>query len=235
MRRPVLLLLAVLSLVLGACGSDDNTSASGGATATTQSPGGADTTTQAGDTGCKTVAAPKPKPDGNEKKPKFELASGTTYELVFTTSCGSFTIELDPKNSPVTGGSVWTLAKNGFFDGLIFHRVAQGFVVQAGDPKGDGTGGPGYHVVEAPPESAKYTRGVVAMAKTETEDPGTSGSQFFVVTAEDAGLPADYAILGKVTAGMDTIDRIAALPTDPPGDGAPTQPVVIEKVEPKQS
>jgi cyclophilin family peptidyl-prolyl cis-trans isomerase len=235
MRRPVLLLLAVLSLALGACGSDDKSSASGGATATTQAPGGADTTTQAGDTGCRTVAAPKPKPDGNEKKPKLELASGTTYELVFTTSCGSFTITLDPKNSPVTGGSVWTLAKKGFFDGLTFHRVAQGFVVQAGDPKGDGTGGPGYHVVEAPPESAKYTRGVVAMAKTETEEPGTSGSQFFVVTAEDAGLPADYAILGKVSAGMDTIDRIAALPTDPPGDGAPTQPVVIEKVEPKQS
>jgi peptidyl-prolyl cis-trans isomerase B (cyclophilin B) len=233
MSRPVLVLLAVLCLALGACGSDDDKQAdTGGGAAATETTG---TETTAGDTGCQTVQAPKPKGEGTEKQPKFELESGQTYELVFTTNCGEFTIKLDPKDSPVTGGSIWTLAKDGFFDDLTFHRVAQGFVVQGGDPKGDGTGGPGYQTVEAPPEDAKYTRGVVAMAKTETEEPGTSGSQFFVVTAEDAQLPADYAILGKVTDGMDTIDKIAALPTDPPGDGAPTQPVVIQKVEPKET
>jgi peptidyl-prolyl cis-trans isomerase B (cyclophilin B) len=233
MRRTVLLLLALLALALAACGSDDKQKNGGGADTSAASTTSADT--GPGETGCRKVAAPKPKPDGGQKKPKFELASGKTYDLAFTTSCGNFTIRLDPKDSPVTGGSVWTLAKNGFFDDLTFHRVAQGFVVQAGDPKGDGTGGPGYQVIEAPPADTKYTRGVVAMAKTETEEPGTSGSQFFIVTAEDAQLPADYAVLGKVTAGMDTVDRIAALPTDPPGDGAPTQPVVIEKVEPKES
>jgi cyclophilin family peptidyl-prolyl cis-trans isomerase len=89
-------------------------------------------------------------------------------------------------------------------------------------------GGPGYKVVEAPPADLKYTRGVVAVAKTEVEKPGTSGSQFFIVTAEDAGLPADYALVGKVTGGMGTVNRIAAQPVDGP-QGVPESPVVIEK------
>src|SRR5439155_1334669 len=84
-----------------------------------------------------------------------------------------------------------------------FHRIVPGFVIQGGDPKGDGTGGPGYKVVEAPPKTLQYTKGVVAMAKTQLEAAGTSGSQFFVVTGEDAQLPADYALLGKVTGGLE--------------------------------
>ena len=87
-----------------------------------------------------------------------------------------------------------------------------GFVIQGGDPAGDGTGGPGYSVVEAPPADLAYTKGVVAMAKTAVEDPGTSGSQFFVVTGEDAQLPPEYALLGKVTEGQDVVDLIGVAP-----------------------
>jgi len=100
-------------------------------------------------------------------------------------------------------------------------------VIQGGDPNGDGTGGPDYTVEEAPPQDLAYTKGVVAMAKTGAEPPGTSGSQFFVVTAEDAQLPPDYALLGKVTKGQDVVDKIRATPTGA-GD-VPLQPVVIKK------
>ena len=103
------------------------------------------------------------------------------------------------------------------------------FVIQGGDPRGDGTGGPGYSVVEAPRAAQQYLRGTVAMAKTETEAPGTSGSQFYVVTAEDAQLQADYALLGKVTSGQDVVDRIGVVQTDPQTE-KPLNPVVIQKV-----
>ena len=101
-------------------------------------------------------------------------------------------------------------------------------MIQGGDPLGTGTGGPGYSVVEAPPEDIEYTKGVVAMAKTEVEEPGTSGSQFYVVTGEDAGLPPDYALLGEVTSGMDVVDRIAVVGVGP--DERPVEPVVIRQV-----
>ena len=104
-----------------------------------------------------------------------------------------------------------------------------GFVIQGGDPKGDGTGGPGYTVVEKPAGGLQYVKGVVAMAKGGNEPPGASGSQWFVVTAEDAQLPPDYALLGKVTEGQDVVDKIGAVPTTP--DEQPTDPVVIRSVK----
>ena len=103
-------------------------------------------------------------------------------------------------------------------------------MIQGGDPKGDGTGGPGYSVVEAPPQDLVYEKGVVAMAKTGAEAAGTSGSQFFVVTAEDAGLPPDYALLGKVTSGQDVVDKIGVAETDPATE-KPLEPVVISSVK----
>ena len=105
-------------------------------------------------------------------------------------------------------------------------------MIQGGDPTGTGTGGPGYQTVDVPPGDAAYTEGVVAMAKAGNEPPGASGSQFFVVTAPDAGLPPDYAIVGTVTEGMETVSAIEALGA---GDGPPSQPVVIEKVTVEKS
>jgi peptidyl-prolyl cis-trans isomerase B (cyclophilin B) len=138
------------------------------------------------------------------------------------------------KSSPKTSASFYSLVKRGFFDGLIFHRVVAGFVIQAGDPLGNGSGGPGYTVVEPPPKTTQYLAGDVAMAKTQTDPPGASGSQFFIVTAanatQSAGLTPDYALVGKVVSGMAIVQRIGALPTTPPQDGAPSPAVVMSKV-----
>ena len=102
-------------------------------------------------------------------------------------------------------------------------------MIQGGDPNGDGSGGPGYTVVEAPPSDLTYDEGVVAMAKTQTEPPGASGSQFFVVTgAGAASLPPEYALLGKVTSGMDVATKIGAIQADP--NGAPAAQVVINSI-----
>ncbi len=139
---------------------------------------------------------------------------------------------LDTVQSPKTTSSFVHLVDEGVYDGTAFHRVVPDFLIQGGDPAGDGSGGPGYSVTEKPPVDASYTRGTVAMAKTGAEPPGTSGSQFFIVTAADAGLPADSAILGKVTSGLRTIARIEAQ-ADPdlgPAGGQPVVPVVIETI-----
>ncbi len=177
------------------------------------------------DGGCQTVDAPAPK---TVDLPGPDAKAPTAGSVVFNTSCGSFTVALDAERAPKTAASFQYLAEEGVFDNTPFHRIAPGFVIQGGDPSGDGSGGPGYSVEERPPSDLSYTRGLVAMAKTGAEPPGTSGSQFFVVTAEaDAGLPPEYAVVGEVTEGMDTIAAIEALGV-PGSDGPPTMPVVIE-------
>jgi cyclophilin family peptidyl-prolyl cis-trans isomerase len=109
--------------------------------------------------------------------------------------------------------------------------VAAGFVIQGGEPLGNGTGGPGYRVTEPPPRSTRYVRGTVAMAKAPNELPGTSRSQFFVITAPVASnLTPDYALVGTVVSGQDVVQRIGAEPASPPQDGAPLHPVLIESI-----
>jgi peptidyl-prolyl cis-trans isomerase B (cyclophilin B) len=215
-----LLLLAAIALIAG-CGSSDKKKAKAEKTATPEATVAA--------TGCRKVDAPKGKGAGDLKKPTTGLDPKKTYTAVVKTSCGAFEIALDVKRAPKTAASFVYLAKQGFFDGTTFHRIVPGFVIQGGDPLGNGTGGPGYTVVEAPPKSLHYTRGVVAMAKGGTEPAGASGSQFFVVTGEDAGLTPDYALLGKVTKGQDVVDTIGTTPTDPSTE-MPINPVVIESV-----
>jgi peptidyl-prolyl cis-trans isomerase B (cyclophilin B) len=144
------------------------------------------------------------------------------------TSCGTFKIELDSKQAPRTGGSFVALAREGFYDGLSFHRIVPGFVIQGGDPRGDGSGGPGYSVTERPPDDVAYSEGVVAMAKTEADPSGRSGSQFFVVTSPSAPLEPIYALLGQVTDGLDVVHAIEQVRAGP--DEKPVDPVVIEKV-----
>jgi peptidyl-prolyl cis-trans isomerase B (cyclophilin B) len=214
---------AVLALVLAlgvapACGGDDSSSsAAGGETAATS---------QSQATECEAAEA-KTKPDGTLSAPTEKLDPNKTYSLVFDTNCGSFTVELDQTLAPKTTASLVYLANQDFFDDTMFHRIVPGFVIQGGDPTASGLGGPGYKTVDPPPQTAKYTHGVVAMAKAGNEAPGTSGSQFFVVTADDAGLPPDYAVVGKVTDGLDVVDKIGTL-----GDATeqPTETVVIEDV-----
>src|SRR5439155_27127481 len=146
-----------------------------------------------------------------------------------STNCGDFDITLDSRRAPRTGGSFAYLASNGFYDGTAFHRIVPGFVIQGGDPQENGEGGPGYSVVEEPPRDLTYVKGIVAMAKTQLEEAGTSGSQFFVVTADDAQLPPDYALLGKVTRGQDVVDRIGAQPTNASTE-APVDPSVTSHI-----
>lgn len=143
------------------------------------------------------------------------------------TNQGTFAFDLDVRHSPDTTASFASLVEKGFFDGLAFHRIVPGFVIQGGDPNGDGTGGPGYTTVDVPPSDARYTKGVVAMAKTGSEPPGTAGSQFFIVTGADAQLPPDYALLGKVSSGLDVVEKIGQL--GDPATEQPTKRVVIEK------
>ena len=228
--QPLLPILALLALLPVACGSDgaEESPPEDDAAAPAQ-------TASASDSGCKDAGTPRPKEDGGERKPTQNLDPEQTYDVTLETSCGAFTIRLDQKAAPNTAASFASLARKGFYDGTVFHRIVPGFVIQGGDPTGTGTGGPGYSVVDEPPADASYTRGVVAMAKTGDEPSGTAGSQFYVVTGQDAGLPAEYALLGKVVKGMDVAMRIDSL-GDPQsgGTGTPRQTVVIEKARLKE-
>jgi cyclophilin family peptidyl-prolyl cis-trans isomerase len=215
--------MLTLALALAACGGDDD----GDEATPKKRPA---STERPAAPQCEQVAQPDPKPDGGAKAPAKTLDSKATYDVVVTTSCGDFTIRLDLTSSPKTSASFISLAESGFFDATIFHRIVPGFVIQGGDPTGTGTGGPGYSTRDKVPRSATYTKGVVAMAKAQTEPPGTAGSQFFVVTGGDVGLPPAYALLGRVVKGQDVVDAIGEL-GDPAsgGTGTPLQPVVIEK------
>jgi peptidyl-prolyl cis-trans isomerase B (cyclophilin B) len=237
--RPIAALLTALlaTAVLAACGGDDKDSSSTSASTTppaaqTETAPAAETETTAEPTastgGC---TAAKPAASGARDVPKptkkDALPEGKKAIVTLDTSCGTIEIELDQAAQPVTASAFAYLVKQKFYDGLTFHRVIQEFVIQGGDPLGTGMGGPGWTVQEDPPADAQYTRGVVAMAKTGAEAPGTSGSQFFIVTSADSGLPAEYAIAGKVISGDQAVTQIAAVTTD--AEDKPTEPVVIEK------
>jgi cyclophilin family peptidyl-prolyl cis-trans isomerase len=230
MSHPKLALTAtVLTLLAAGCGKSSDTgtaktATSGAGTSTTAS------TPSASSGGACQRAKAKNKGPQHIPKPKALLPLDKPATLVLTTNCGEIDIALDVKRAQRTTSSVAYLVRKGFYDGLPFHRIAKlptggDFVIQGGDPTGTGNGGPGYSVRQKPPANLRYTRGIVAMAKTEIEPSGTSGSQFFIVTAEDAGLPADYALVGKVTKGDDVVSKIAAVPTD--STEHPTTPVVI--------
>ncbi len=186
-----------------------------------------DDTTNASADGCEQVEPPQPK-QVSFKAPEQVVAKGESATVVIETSCGSFAIALDTERAPKTANSFAFLAEEGVYDDTPFHRVVPEFVIQGGDPTGSGSGGPGYSVDEKPPANLAYTKGVVAMAKSGAEPPGRSGSQFYVVTSADAGLPPEYALVGQVSEGFDTVARIEALGVAGE-DGPPKQTVVIEK------
>jgi peptidyl-prolyl cis-trans isomerase B (cyclophilin B) len=213
--------LIAVATGLAACGSSSSGSSTKPASRPASGP-------------CRTVPVPAPKGPQHLAAPKLKLDPRRTYTVTVVTNCGTFALALDVKESPKTSASFYSLVKRGFFDGLTFHRVAASFVIQGGDPNGDGSGGPGYAVVEPPLRRTQYVHGDVAMAKTQSDPPGASGSQFFIVTAanatQSAGLAPDYALLGRVTSGESVVDAIGSLPTNPPGDGAPTRPVVMSRM-----
>jgi peptidyl-prolyl cis-trans isomerase B (cyclophilin B) len=217
-QRVVVLLLALVAIA--GCGGDDDDSAP---TPATEPP----TETQSA-TGCRDVEQPQARAPATLKAPTAVLNVEKTYLLTFKTSCGDFTVQLDPKASPKASASFLALAQGDFFDGTYFHRIVPGFVIQGGDPTGSGSGGPGYSTVDTPAAGTTYTRGVVAMAKTAAEAAGTAGSQFFIVTGADIGLPPDYAVVGRVVNGGNIVARIGVL--GDPNTELPTQPVVVDDV-----
>ena len=201
-------------LVLAACGGGGSKE-SQATTAATSTSGN----------GCSTVDQPKPAAR-KEEKPTKKLDPSKAYSVTMQTNCGSFTIDLAVKSAPATTASFVSLVDKGFYDKTIFHRIVPGFIIQGGDPTASGMGGPGYSTVDKPPANARYTLGTVAMAKTQQEPDGTSGSQFFIVTAQDAQLPPQYAIIGEVKDGLDTVTKIGAL-----GDPATEQPTEIVEIQ----
>lgn len=206
MHRPAVVAAAALAVAASACGGAKK----------------AATTPDAN--GCVPVDMPSAT-QRNEPRPTKKLDPARTYDVRFQTNCGSFTVRLGVRPAPVTTSSFASLVQKHFFDGTVFHRIAVGFVIQGGDPTQTGGGGPGYTTVENPPLGTQYTHGVVAMAKTPAEAAGTAGSQFFVVTAPNAKLPAEYAVLGRVVKGLAVVDRIGKL--GDPGQ-QPTETVEIE-------
>ncbi len=142
--------------------------------------------------------------------PELTIDLAKKYSATLHTNHGDIEIDFQPERSPQAVNNFVFLARDGFYDGVIFHRVIPGFMVQGGDPTGTGRGGPGYQFRDELEGSPGYGRGTVAMANA---GPNTNGSQFFICHA-DAGLPHAYTIFGSVTDGMDAVDAIAAGDTD---------------------
>jgi len=234
-RRAIVIsviLLAMLVLVAcgkdGALGEDDEAAAPAPATTAT-----ATIPPRSSRDGCRAVPPPVPSQSPERSRSLMRLDPRRNHVAVVRTNCGTIRILLAVQRSPKTTASFAGLVRGRYFDGLPFHRIAKpggnDYVIQGGDPLGTGNGGPGYSVVEAPGPKTRYVRGVVAMAKAADEAPGTSGSQFFVVTARTTPLAPEYAVLGRVVAGDGVVSRIAAVPADPVSE-MPLDPVVIESI-----
>jgi cyclophilin family peptidyl-prolyl cis-trans isomerase len=206
---PAALMIAGLAVILVGCGASSPTSSVAG---------------------CKPVSAPEPK-DVSLSAPKQTVKRGEALTAEVKTSCGGFEIALDSKHSPKTVNSFVYLAREGFYEDLDFYKAISGLAIYGGDPLGDGTGGPGYSVVEPPPANTKYSKGVVAMAREPSRPPGYSGSRFFIATSIETGLPADFALLGKVVGGYRAVARINELATP---EQETAQPVLIEKITVKK-
>jgi cyclophilin family peptidyl-prolyl cis-trans isomerase len=214
--RGLVALLLCLGLVATACGGSGKDSAS---------------PPKAGADGCdhsKPAAASEKR--GTFSKPDTVLDPGEKAEIDMVTSCGDLKIQLDTDKANPIPNSVAFLVRKKFYDGLTFHRIITDFVLQGGDPNGNGTGGPGYEVVGTPPRDYRYRLGDLAMAKTGMAPAGASGSQFFVISGPSGqGLPPEYGILGHAgdEESLATIRAIDALGVR---DGPPSEPVLIESM-----
>lgn len=192
--------------VLAGCGSADSASTAADTTASATTPAA----------GAKTWSA----------APAMSIDVNAAYTAAMRTSEGEITIALDPTQAPTTVNNFVFLSKQGFFDGLTFHRVIPGFMIQGGDPTGTGSGGPGYSFPDELPTAGQYKIGSVAMANAGSD---TNGSQFFIVTgANGVSLPPSYSLFGQVTAGQSIADAISNVPRD--AADKPNSPVTITEV-----
>jgi len=163
--------------------------------------------------------------------PAMQIDVKKQYTATIQTQYGNIVIQLLPQQAPLTVNNFVFLACHGFYDGLIFHRIVPGFVIQGGDPQGSGAGGPGYNFKdELPSSSSVYVPGAVAMANS---GPNTNGSQFFICTASDTSLPPNYTYFGKVVQGMDAVTAISKVKLTAGSDGTnskPVTPVVMQRI-----
>jgi len=193
--------------VLAGCGSSDSASTAADTTASAAAPA----------SGGKTWAA----------APAMSVDKNATYTAYMKTSKGDITIALDPKQAPKTVNNFVFLSKQGFYNGLTFHRVIPEFMIQGGDPTGTGSGGPGYSFPDELPTAGQYKIGSVAMANA---GPDTNGSQFFIVTgANGVSLPPSYSLFGQVTQGQSVANAISNVPRD--AADKPNSPVTITSVK----
>jgi peptidyl-prolyl cis-trans isomerase B (cyclophilin B) len=190
--------------------------------------------TSVGSSSAPTEPAPSEPATGSAACPTSQpdaLPGGETRTVTIETDAGEIEMEIAADLSPIAAGNFVALADCGYYDGVVFHRLVPGFVIQGGDPTGTGTGGPGYTIADEP-VTAEYGRGTVAMARTSAPD--SVGSQFFIVLDDAAGETLafynTYQIIGTVTSGMETVDAIAAMPNDGEPSNAALEPVAMNKV-----
>jgi peptidyl-prolyl cis-trans isomerase B (cyclophilin B) len=208
-------MLTLLGLAIGAC------SPTGTPSVTPAGAPGSGGSSPAARTASATCPTSQPAP----------LPAGQKRVVTIATVKGRIEITVDGSLSPIAAGNFVALASCGFYNGIVFHRLVPDFVIQGGDPSGNGTGGPGYEIKDEP-VTAQYHRGVVAMARTSA--PNSQGSQFFIVLSDQAAgalvRANTYAIFGEVTSGMDTVDAIAAMPNSGPPNNDALQPVAMDSV-----
>jgi peptidylprolyl isomerase len=167
-----------------------------------------------------------PKKQKFDAAPEMGIDPSKRYTATMETSKGTLVIALDPIAAPITVNNFVFLAAQHYYDGIIFHRIIQGFVCQGGDPDGNGRGGPGYKFVDELPKPGKYQIGSLAMANA---GPNTNGSQFFLISGPSGvGLPPAYSLFGQVVKGLDIVEMMQNVPTGP-GD-RPKDDVVIRSV-----
>jgi cyclophilin family peptidyl-prolyl cis-trans isomerase len=227
-RLNVLVLLAVSFVLLSGCASSGSGKSSAGSTA-------APTSSSAPTASAKTKQW--------SKAPDMIIDPKKSYEAEMTTSKGKFTIQLFAKEAPKTVNNFVFLAKEGFYDNVMFHRIIKSFMIQTGDPLGNGTGGPGYKFEDELKTPYKYEEGTVAMANSGANS-NTNGSQFFICTGPDAVkiLNANpyYTIFGKVTAGFENVQKIADTPvkmnpsSNDSSPSMPTEKVTIQSITIKE-
>lgn len=214
----------VLAVVLVACGTGETVDQFDTAGSAGDSNQNATTLPDTPPTTVGATATTSDTPLSFDAPPDLTINTTGQYTATISTNLGDIVVALFADTAPNTVNNFVFLAKEGYYNGIIFHRVIPGFVAQAGDPTGTGRGGPGYTFADELNDPRPYTRGTFAMANA---GPNTNGSQFFIVH-EDVGLPYAYTIFGEVTSGLDVVDAIAATPTGP-GD-RPTTDIVIKAV-----
>ncbi|KRE25044.1 peptidylprolyl isomerase [Paenibacillus sp. Soil522] len=164
-----------------------------------------------------------------DKMPEMQIDLDKSYLAKFHTTKGEFTVKLFTDEAPVTVNNFVFLAREGFYEGLSFHRIIESFMIQSGDPKGDSTGTPGYSIPDELSTEMKYEEGIVAMANASK--PNSGGSQFFICTGPDAAnlnREPNYTIFGRVESGMDIVQAISKTPLK---NNLPTEKIIIEKID----